>query len=83
MARLALACVAGGIVSAPTSERRSCEENRGRDFAISRGSPPKLYFARAIPPATQASLAPDRVILSRGHCTLYVLYSWARHFTVS
>ena len=39
-----LACVAGGIVSAreiklvsaaePTSERRSCEENRERDFEI-------------------------------------------------
>ena len=45
-------------------KRRSCEENRERDFKIPPFSrlrrsllgapPPKLYFARAIPPATQS-----------------------------
>ena len=63
---LKVAYIAGGIVSAsrrnkvsavePTSERRSREKNGERDFGsawLLAAPPPKLYFVRAIPPATQ------------------------------
>ena len=50
------------LAAEPTSERRSCEENRARDLQIPPAKnhrisapPPKLNFARAIPPATQAT----------------------------
>ena len=56
-------------------KRRSCEENRERDFKIPPFSrlrrsllaapPPKLYFARALPPAT--SLPTRYLFISRGH----------------
>ena len=43
------------LAAEPTSERRSREENGERDFEIPPVPPPKLYFALAIPPATQAN----------------------------
>ena len=54
------------LAAEPASERRSREENGERDFEIPlflaalplalEAPPPKLYFALAIPPATQARL---------------------------